>query len=146
MLHWLYPCFPLDGWSDDAFLGVLSPCKWLLNRLQPHSSFFFRIQLLIRNYIKGYHSLTHGAEPFLRSCQFMEPEGLLPCSQEPSIGPIQSIPYYPISLRSISILSTHLSLGLPSSLIPSGFSTNILYVFLFSPIRATCPAHVKGVR
>jgi hypothetical protein len=44
-----------------------------------------------------YISLTHGAEPFLRSCQlcsysrtskhFMEPEGSLPCSQEPSTGP-----------------------------------------------------------
>jgi hypothetical protein len=43
------------------------------------------------------HSLTHGAEPFLRSCQlcshsriyqrFMEPEGSLPRSQEPSTGP-----------------------------------------------------------
>jgi hypothetical protein len=42
------------------------------------------------------HSLTQGTEPFLRSCQlcsysrnsqdFMEPEGSLPCSQEPSIG------------------------------------------------------------
>jgi hypothetical protein len=43
------------------------------------------------------HRLTHGVEPFLRSCQlcsysrtsqhFMEPEGSLPCSQEPSTGP-----------------------------------------------------------
>jgi hypothetical protein len=41
--------------------------------------------------------LTYGAKPFLRSCQlcshsrtsqhFMEPEGSLPCSQEPSTGP-----------------------------------------------------------
>jgi hypothetical protein len=46
--------------------------------------------------LKMYHSLTHGAEPFLRSCQlcsysrtsqhFMEPEGSLLCSQEPSTG------------------------------------------------------------
>jgi hypothetical protein len=58
------------------------------------------------------HSLTHGAEPFLRSRQlcshsrisqhFMEPEGLLPCSQEPSTGPYP----YPISRRSILILFT----------------------------------------
>jgi hypothetical protein len=42
------------------------------------------------------HSLTYGAEPFLKSCQmcsysrtsqhFIEPEGSLPCSQEPSTG------------------------------------------------------------
>jgi hypothetical protein len=55
-------------------------------------------------------ALTHGAEPFLRSRQlcsysrtsqnFMEPEGSLPCSQEPSTGPYpesdQSNPYHTI--------------------------------------------------
>jgi hypothetical protein len=55
---------------------------------------------------------------------------------------IQSTPSHPISVRSLLILSTHLRLGLPSGLFPSGFHTNILYAFLFSPIRATCPAHV----
>jgi hypothetical protein len=29
-----------------------------------------------------------------------------------------------------------------SGLLPSGFPTNILYGFLFSPIRATCPAYL----
>jgi hypothetical protein len=47
----------------------------------------------------------------------MEPEGSLPCSQEPSTGPYsepdQSNPSHPIFLRSILILSTHLRLGLP---------------------------------
>jgi hypothetical protein len=40
------------------------------------------------------------------------------------------------------MLSIHLRLGLPSGLFPSGFPTNDLYTFLFSPIRATYPAHL----
>ncbi|PNF14089.1 hypothetical protein B7P43_G01064, partial [Cryptotermes secundus] len=70
--------------------------------------------------------LTHGAEPFLRSRQlcsysrisqhFMEPECSLPCSQQP--------------------------LDLNSGLFPTGFPTNIPYAFVFSPIRATCSAHL----
>jgi hypothetical protein len=55
---------------------------------------------------------------------------------------IQSIPSHPVYLRSILILSTHLRLRLPSGLFPPRFLTNILYAFLFSPIRATCPAHL----
>jgi hypothetical protein len=60
----------------------------------------------------------------------MEPEGLLPCSQEPST-PDRSSPYHLIlSLTSILILSTHLRLGLPSGFFPSAFLTNSLYIFV----------------
>jgi hypothetical protein len=101
--------------------------------------------------------LTHGAEPFLRSRQFcshlrtsqhfMELEDSLSYSQEPSLGsylePHQSNQHHPIlSVQDpFLILSTHLRLGLPCGLFPSGFPTNILYASLFSSIRATCPAH-----
>jgi len=49
--------------------------------------------------------------------------------------------YPPISLRSILISSSHLHLGLPNGLFPSGLLTNILYPFLISPVRATWPAN-----
>jgi hypothetical protein len=56
--------------------------------------------------------------------------------------PIQSTSPHHTSPRSILMLSTHLRLGLPSGLVPSGFPTNNLYAILFFPIRATWPAHL----
>jgi hypothetical protein len=53
--------------------------------------------------------------------------------------PIKSTPPNPNSVRSILMLFTHLRLGLPSGLSPSGFPTSNQYAVLFSPIGAICP-------
>ena len=60
-----------------------------------------------------------------------------PCSE-----PDQSRPWpHPTFWRSILILSSHLILGLPCGLFPSGFPTKPLYACLLTPIRAMWPAH-----
>jgi hypothetical protein len=80
----------------------------------------------------GTHSLTHGVEPFLRSCLFVQLLKKLPALYGTRkfitvftralhwslfwARSIQSIPSHPISRRSILILFNHLRLGLPSGL------------------------------
>jgi hypothetical protein len=68
------------------------------------------IQHSLTHSLTHSHSLTHGAEPFLRSCplcsysgtyqHYMEPEGSLPYSQKPSTSPYsepdESNSYQPI--------------------------------------------------
>jgi len=75
----------------------------------------------------------------------MEPECSLPHSQVPATCPYtdQPSPMPPVPLlEDVLILSSHLLLGLPSGLFPSGFTTKTLYTPLLYPTRATCPAHL----
>jgi hypothetical protein len=88
------------------------------------------------NYLRGHQLCSY----FIIYQHFMEPKVSLMHSQElstcPCSEPDQSSPQHPIlslSLRPILILSTHLCLWLPSSLIPFVTPTNNLYAFLFSP-------------
>jgi len=55
---------------------------------------------------------------------------------------MRSTTYHLISIKPIIILSSHLSLGLPSYLFPSGFPTKTVYAFLVSPVLGTLPAHL----
>ena len=63
----------------------------------------------------------HGTQRFIAA---------LTSFRHPSLSwasPIQSIYPHPTSWRSVLILTTHLCLGLPSGLFPSGFPTKTLY-------------------
>jgi len=71
----------------------------------------------------------------------MEPEGSLPHSQVPATWArsIRSIPLHPTYWRYILILFSHLRLGLPGYLFPSGLPNKTLHN-LFSP-RACYMSH-----
>ena len=85
--------------------------------------------------VKKFHAF-HGTRRFITALTSVRHVSLSWAS------PIHSIYPHPPSWRSILILSTHLRLGLPSGLLPSGFPTKTLYTTLSSPIRATCSAHL----
>jgi hypothetical protein len=76
-----------------------------------------------------------------------EPEGSSPFSWQlanvPYPEPVESNPHpQPISLRSILISSSHLHLGLPSCLFPSGFPTKSCALsFLSHACHMSCPPH-----
>jgi hypothetical protein len=71
----------------------------------------------------------------------MEPEGLLPCVQEPAAcpdpepyepSPNHATPFYTVPLRSILIVSSHLRLGLTAGFFLQDFPIWTLYKFVFS--------------
>jgi hypothetical protein len=78
----------------------------------------------------------------------MQPQGSLPCSQEPFHWPLSwdksilSITFHHISPRSILLLSSFLCLTYSGGLFPSSFTTKFLYTFIFTSTCATFSAHL----
>ena len=100
--------------------------------------------------------LLHAAEPFWEANSFSGSQEILQILWNPKFhyriikcrhlrlswaSSIQSILPYDTSWRSILILYSHLLLGFPSDIFPSGFATKTLYTPHPSPITATCPTN-----
>jgi hypothetical protein len=167
LLVLVYCCFPtwlnFDTENGAYMLLPNVECLRIMALQPPHRGEVLKLkkkkfEIFLVPTGTGTYLLTYGAEPFLRSHQlcslsrtsqeFKEPEGSLPCSQEPSTGPhpqpdrSSSYHHIPSLLRSSLILSTHLRQGLPNGPFPFAFSTNILYAFLFPLIRATGTGYI----
>jgi hypothetical protein len=73
----------------------------------------------------------------------MEPEGSLPRSQQPvtrrypETAKRSPHAHIPVSLRLVSILISHLRLGLPNGIFPLPLPIKILYAFLFVPVSSS---------
>ena len=126
--RFMYPC---ERWF---FLRVLYLLTYLTFLLTPWCRVLLE-KLTVLQLVKKSPAF-HGTRRFITALTSVRQLSLSWAS------PIQSIYPHPTSRRSILILSTHLRLGLPSGLLPSGFPAKTLYTLLSSPIRATFPAHL----
>jgi hypothetical protein len=102
---------------------VLTPCSRVLLQKQ-------KVTQLVKKFLTFYRT---------RRCitVFKQPAtGLYPEPDVPSPHLLTLFLWDPL------ILCSHLRLGLPSGLSPWDFSIKILYEFLISSSRATCPAHI----
>ena len=100
---------PSSGCLQENLRSLLTPwCRVLLEKLTG-------LQL-----VKKFPAF-HGTRRFITALTSVRHLSLSWAS------PIQSIYPHPTSCRSILILSTHLRLGLPTGLLPSGFPTKTLY-------------------
>jgi hypothetical protein len=96
------------------------------------------VQSIILTELPGSHFINYNKDIFLINSVAHEPEGSSPHSQQPATGlylePVESnLHPEPICLRCSLIPSSHLRLGLPSGLCPSGFPTKTLYTFSSLP-------------
>jgi hypothetical protein len=155
----LYPwirCSAVHTSADSVPLALWHAMRMrLLHAAQLSLGYTQSERKIWTNFGHEFHvTITHRADPFFRSRQlcsysrrsqhFMEPEGSLPCSQEPSTGsypePDLISPYH-----SIHISKTHFSTVRPATFWSSHWSLSLCLSHQYSlcspllPIRATCP-------
>ena len=122
-----------------------------------HLKKFLLPNLVLHPLTNLHTSLLRAAQSFLWSYQFSASQEI-PCilrhpqdhyfvykSPPPvpilsQINPVHAPPHTTF-WKSILPLSSHLCLGLPSCIFPSGFPTKTHYTPLLSPKCATCPTH-----
>ena len=112
--------------------NTITACSILTYLLTPWCRILLE-QLTVLHLVKKFLAF-HGTRKFITALTSVRQLSLSWTS------PIQSIYPHPTSWRPILILSTHLRLGLPSGLFPSGFPTKTLY----TPPLVTHTRHIPS--
>jgi len=132
MFYFKFPSFNTHSFGDNDLVNhpTSAPSDNLLTHLPAYLLTYLIFLLTLLTYILTNYLLTyslHGAESFFRSHPVLSQEGSLLLLQVPATcpytGPDQSNPCptpHLASWRSILILFSHLRLGFPSGLFPSG--------------------------
>ena len=118
----------IPGWTLNVSTGLrnekVTPCSLVLleKLIFPHSLMKFPAFCGTRWLINH----VHNTQP------------LFPVPIQ--INPVHFLPSY--FFRSILISPSHLYLGLPVALLPSGFPYQNVYAFIFCTTRSTCSTHL----
>jgi len=72
----------------------------------------------------------------------MEPQDSLGHTTDPILSQMNPVYIMTYFFKISLILSTHLCLGIPDNLFPSGFATKSFYAFCISSVHTTCPNHL----
>ena len=132
------------AWKLNTLKAV---CKWGVLKENHINLCYYNSSLPeLNNHVDSGYSWEASSFPVSPeiSCILWNPKGFYVFHKISTLVPVLirsmlSTTYHPVFWRFVVIFSSHLLVGLPSGLFPSGYPTKTTYALIFCPICATRP-------